>query len=296
MFYSIFHAVSAFCNAGFSLFSNSLYEESVQSSYLLHIIVGITIIVGSLGFSTIQDLMSPAQLRERLEKPWKGWKLGSKIAVYTSVILIVIGTIVFFSLEIHNENTLANKTIFEQAISAFFQSTTARTAGFNTIDIGAMAIPSVVFMIFLMFIGASSGSTGGGIKTSTFLLITISAFATIRGRKYVEIGKRTISSELLNKAFSIFIFAASYNLLMIFLLTISDSDKPILELVFEQVSAFATVGLSMGITSDLSTFGKTVIIISMFIGRIGTLTLALALSGRDKCNSYQYPKAHLMVG
>jgi len=296
IFYSIFHAVSAFCNAGFSLFSNSLYQEQVQSSYLLHIIVAITIIIGSLGFSSIQDLMSPARLRERLDKPWMGWKIGTKVAVYTSVVLTILGTLVFFLLELNNEETLKGKSIFEQGVLAFFQSVTARTAGFNSINIGAMAIPSVIFMIFLMFIGASSGSTGGGIKTSTFLLISLSSLASITGRKYVELYKRTISSELINKAFTIFSFAVTYNLLMIFVLTITDGDLPILTLVFEQVSAFATAGLSMGITADLSVVGKSIIILSMFLGRIGTLTLALALSSRVKCNSYQYPEAHLMVG
>jgi len=296
IFYSIFHAVSAFCNAGFSLFSNSLYQKEVQSSYLLHIIIAITIIIGSLGFSSIQDLMSPSRLRERLEKPWMDWKLATKIAVYTSVILIFLGTLAFFLLEMNNNNTLKGKTLFEQGTLAFFQSVTARTAGFNTIDIGAMMVPSIIFMIFLMFIGASSGSTGGGIKTSTFLLISISSLASIRGRKYIELGKRTIPSELINKAFTIFSFAVTYNLLMIFCLTITDGELPILSLVFEQVSAFATAGLSMGITSDLSVYGKTIIMLSMFLGRIGTLTLALALSSRVKCNTYQYPEAHLVVG
>ncbi|MFK7899122.1 MAG: TrkH family potassium uptake protein [Cyclobacteriaceae bacterium] len=296
VFYSIFHGVSAFCNAGFSLFPNSFYQEVLQKSYLLHIVLAITIIVGSLGFSTVQDILSPKNLRDRLNNPWKEWAVGTKISVYTALILIAVGTLVFFLLEKGNVHTLKGVSYFEQIIGAFFQSVTARTAGFNTIDIGSMMIPSLIFMIFLMFIGASSGSTGGGIKTSTFLIIVVSAIGTIKGKKNIELGRRTISTDLINKAFSVFVFAATYNLIMIFLLTITESHLPILSIVFEQISAFATVGLTTGVTTDLSVGGKLIIITSMFIGRIGTLTLALALSNRSKCNTYEYPKAHIMVG
>ena len=191
---------------------------------------------------------------------------------------------------------LAMVTIVQCAWFLFFQSVTTRTAGFNTVDMSALAPSTLIFMIFLMFIGASSGSTGGGIKTSTFLIIVTSSIATIRGKKTIDMAGRTISNDLLFKAFSIFVFAATYNLVLIFLLSITEQGKDILDLVFEQVSAFATVGLSTGITASLSISGKWLIILSMFVGRIGTLTLALALSNRISTNNYKYPNAHLLIG
>lgn len=294
VFYSIFHGVSAFCNAGFSLFSNGLYQDVIRESYLFHVVIGCTIIVGSIGFTTIEDVLSPIKLRERLAMPWKDWSLGTKISIHTSFALIVVGMVLFFLIE--RNNTLKELTMFESIISSFFQSVTTRTAGFNTLDFGQFLPSTLIFMIFLMFIGASSGSTGGGIKTSTFLLILVSAIATIRGKKNVDLGKRHISNDLLFKAFSIFSFAACYNLVMIFALSITDPNIDILRLLFEQVSAFATVGLSTGITAELSLAGKIIIILSMFFGRIGTLTLALAISTRVESTKHRYPTAHLLIG
>jgi len=294
IFYSIFHGVSAFCNAGFSLFTDGLYQNIIRESYLFQVVIACAIIIGSIGFSTIQDVLSPKKLRERIQKPWKDWELGSKISIYTSAVLILIGMLLFFSIEYNN--TLGELTFFEKMIASFFQSVTTRTAGFNTLDFGEFLQPTLIFMILLMFIGASSGSTGGGIKTSTFLLITVSAIATIRGKKNVDLGKRHISNDLLFKAFSIFAFAAFYNLMMIFVLSIVEPNIDIIRIVFEQVSAFATVGLSTGITAELSLVGKIIIIFSMFFGRIGTLTLALALSTRVESTNYKYPNAHLLIG
>lgn len=294
IFYSVFHGISAFCNAGFSLFSDGLYDQAIRQSYLLHVVIGCTIIVGGLGFSAVQDLFTPKNLQERLHKPWKDWNLSTKVAVHTSLLLVLVGMGLFFLTE--HKGVMKEMDGFGMLVCSFFQSVTTRTAGFNTIDFSELAVPTLIFMVFLMFIGASSGSTGGGIKTSTFLLITTAAIATIRGKKNVDIAKRSISTDLLGKAYSIFVFACTYNLVMIFVLSITDPTLPIISLVFEQVSAFATVGLSTGITADLSIQGKTVIIMSMFVGRIGTLTLALALSSRVSSNSFKYPNAHFLIG
>lgn len=294
IFFSAFHAVSAFCNAGFSLFTNGLFEDGVANGYILHIIIALTLILGGLGFSSIQDLFSRNKLRDRFQNPWKDWALSTKIAVYTSLVLLASGTLVFYLLE--QGNTLGDKNFIESLIASFFQSATARTAGFNTVDIGALRTPTLIVIAFLMFIGASSGSVGGGIKTSTFYLLIVSVFATLRGRLKIEIDRKFIPKELLFKALSIFFFAASLNLIGIFILTITDSNFTLMQLIFEEVSAFGTVGLSTGITADLSFAGRVVIILSMFIGRVGTLTFALALSSRKSSKSYKYPKAHLMVG
>jgi potassium uptake TrkH family protein len=293
LFFTAFHAVSAFCNAGFSLFTNGLAEHGVATSYILHIVVAISMIFGTIGFSSIQDIFSIERLRDRYQNPWKDWALSTKVAVYTTAFLIVFGMLVFYLLE--RDYILSDKNFMEATIASFFQSVT-RTAGFNTVDIGALRTPTLILLAFLMFIGASSGSVGGGIKTSTFYLILVSVFATIRGRLKIEIDKKFIPKELLFKALSIFFFAASINLIGVFVLTLTDSNFSFVQIIFEQVSAFGTVGLSTGITSELSTAGRTVIILSMFVGRVGTLTFAFALSSRQTTQNYKYPKAHLMVG
>ena len=317
IFFSLFHAVSAFCNAGFSLFEGGLYtdmlaqetplfdgegEVNVKKMYLLHFIIAILIILGSIGFGTIEEVLTPSKLKERWTHPWKDLKISSKIALKTTFWLIMIGTVGFMILESHQ---LRDRTIIEALNTAFFQSVTCRTAGFNTMSFGggehdmALQNSTIILCIFLMFIGACPGSTGGGIKSSTFYLIARSSFASIKGQERIEIGRRTIPNDLVRKAYSIFMFATTYNIIAIFLLTITESGNEnitILQIVFEQVSAFATAGLSMGITSDLSAFGKIIIIISMYIGRVGTLTLALALSNRVITNSYRYPEGHVMVG
>ncbi|KAB2809807.1 TrkH family potassium uptake protein [Phaeocystidibacter luteus] len=295
LFYSIFHSISAFNNAGFSLFTNGLMEAPIQNSYFLHLIIAIIVIFGGLGFGTIRDIFTLRQVRERMRKPWKTLSVGSRIALYSTGVLLVLGFVVFFVFEFNG--TMADKSIGGQIITAIFQSATTRTAGFNTVDIGSLALPVLIFFIFLMFIGASTGSTGGGIKTTTFALVFLSAWSTIRGKKKVEIFKQTIPWELLNRAFSIFLFSVSVILVGIFVLSISDPHLGLARIAFEEVSAFCTVGLSTGITSELSGVGRTVIMLSMFIGRIGTITLAFALSSRKKeSNDYKYPKANFMVG
>ena len=293
-FYSLFHSISAFNNAGFSLFSDGLHEHLVQNSHSMHMALAGLIFMGAVGFPVIEDLFNFERIKKSIKNPLVGLKLSTQISLYTSLILIAFGMLMFYFLE--QENTLNGMKLGGQLITSFFQSITARTAGFNTVDFSIIGTPMLLIFIFLMFIGASPGSTGGGIKTSTFTLIIYSAINTIRGKKKIEIGKRTISPELLHKAFSIFLFSASSIFAAIFVLSISDGEKGIMPIAFEIVSAFSTVGLSTGITADLTFLGKTVIMICMFIGRIGTLTLAFALSSKQRSLNYEYPKAHLTVG
>ncbi|WP_224995345.1 TrkH family potassium uptake protein [Cesiribacter sp. SM1] len=294
IFFSAFHSVSAFCNAGFSLYTNGLYEGLVREAYVMHLVVAGLVIFGGIGFPVIQDLFSRKRLRERLRNPWREWQLGTKIAVYVSAALLAFGTITFYLLEINN--TLADYTFMEALVTSFFQSTITRTAGFNSVDIGALRTPTYIIFLFLMFIGASSGSIGGGIKTSTFFLVVASTAATVQGKMKLEIGKNYISNSLVFRALSIFVFAVGINMIAVLLLTITEPGMELIDITFEQVSAFATVGLSTGITSQLSDLSRIIIIFSMFIGRVGTLTFALAFSSRAVTRSYQYPKAHIMVG
>lgn len=295
IFQSVFHSISAFCNAGFSLMSGGLNEDYLQNAYILHIVIGVLIIFGSLGFPAMRDIFGIKNIRARLAAPWKRWKLSTRIAVWATFALILFGMGAFYLLE-SSTDVLAGKTGFQKIVISFFQSVTTRTAGFNTVDIGALTTPTAILFIFLMFIGASSGSTGGGIKTSTFVLIFLSVITTIRGKKSLELGGRSISFDLLNKAFTIFIFSATYILVGTFFLAYFEPKISVLDLVFEQVSAFCTVGLTRGITPDLSTPSKLILISSMYIGRVGTLTLAFALASRVDSTNYRYPKAHILVG
>ncbi len=293
-FYSLFHSVSAFNNAGFSLFSEGLSGHLLEHSHSMHLVLAGLIFFGAVGFPVIEDLFNLERIKKTIKTPWLGLKLSTRISFYTSLLLIAFGTLMFYFLE--QQNTLNGKSLEGQLVTSFFQSITARTAGFNTVDFSLIGTPMLIIFIFLMFIGASPGSTGGGIKTSTFTLIIYSAINTIRGQKRIEIGKRTISPELLHKAFSIFLFAASAIFIAIFILSISDGEKGLMPIAFEAISAFSTVGLSTGITADLTFVGKMVIMLCMFVGRIGTLTLAFALSSKMKSHNYEYPKAHLTVG
>ncbi|MHC2991876.1 ATPase [Pontibacter sp. HJ8] len=294
IFYSVFHSVSAFCNAGFSLYPENLYTKPLRFSYVLHLVIAGLIIFGGIGFPTILDVLSPKAMRGRMAAPWKNWRLLSRITIYTSAALILLGTIGFFLLEYYN--TLAHLNFAEALITAFFQSVTTRTAGYNTVDISALTVPTLLMFLFLMFIGASPGSTGGGIKTTTFVVILLAVITTIRNKKYLEIGNRTIPHSVAYKAFSVFAFAALLNMLFIFMLAISDPNYGLIQLAVEQVSAFATVGLSTGITAGLSDFGKSVLILSMYLGRVGTLTLALALSTRPPSTDYKFPETQIVVG
>ncbi len=300
IFHSIFHSVSAFNNAGFSTFTDGLANPMLQESFILHIILGVIIFIGALGVGTVIELFSIQDLRKRLEYPWKKLSLSSKVNLYMALALVFGGAVIFFLLE--KNNTLAGGNSLEQIITSFFSSVTTRTAGFNTIDFGDLGFPALLLVLMLMFIGAASGSTGGGIKTSTFFIVVASTISTITGRHTIEFARRSIPNELLNKALSVVVYAAGVIFISTFALTITEGadlasgNITFMQLFFEEVSAFSTVGLSMGITSGLSDAGKIIIIVSMFVGRIGTLTMAYAFTKNLSTLKYNYPEANLMVG
>ena len=291
IFYSLFHSISAFNNAGFSLFSDSLASQSVQWDFSIHWVIALMIVLGGIGFGTITDILRQSWTKQSLLRSWRGLRIGTKLGLVVSATLIFAGGIIFFFLDPGSQNIGAHIS------DSFFQSITARTAGFNTVSIGALATPAILFLIFLMFIGGGSGSTAGGIKTSTFALMFMSAAATIQGKKNINLYKTQIPWELMNRAFAIFLFSVVSILLGVFALTILEPSMNLLNLAFEEVSAFCTVGLSTGITADLSTGSKVILMLSMLVGRVGTLTLAFALSGqRQEVNTFKYPKATIHVG
>lgn len=291
IFYSVFHSISAFNNAGFSLFSDSLASQSVQWDFSVHWVIALMIVLGGIGFGTITDVLRQSWTKQSLLRSWRGLRIGTKLGLVVSATLIVVGGIIFFFLDPGSQNVGAHIS------DSFFQSITARTAGFNTVSIGALATPAILFLIFLMFIGGGSGSTAGGIKTSTFALVFMSAAATIQGKKNINLYKTQIPWELMNRAFAIFLFSVVSILLGVFALTILEPSMNLLDLAFEEVSAFCTVGLSTGITADLGTGSQLILMLSMLVGRVGTLTLAFALSGqRQEVNTFKYPKANIHVG
>lgn len=300
IFYSIFHSMAAFNNAGFSLFTDNFMNEYVRYNYLVHIVVAVTVFLGAIGFIALFDLFSVASLRKRLELPWKDIEFGTKIALYYSLILIIGGALLILLLE--SDKSLKEYNFFEATITAFFHSTMTRTAGFNTIDIGLLSVPVLFLMIFLMFIGASSSSTGGGVKTSSVAIMLASVYSTIRGKKNVELFKRTISPNLINDAIAIIIFYCTYIVISLFFLSITEMDtlithgKNFIDLLFEQISAMSTVGLSTGVTNLLSPAGKVLIILSMFVGRVGALTIVFSVAKSVLSTNYKYPQGDTMVG
>jgi trk system potassium uptake protein len=295
IFYSIFHSVSAFCNAGFSLFPKGFETTGINNQYIMLWFTTAICFFGALGFPAIRDMISPTRLRERLDKPWKDWKLGTKVAVYSSILFTIAGTVLYYFLHVHNldehSHGLGKLTI------ALFTSVNLRSCGLSTIDISTISHPLVMFSLFFMFVGGASGSTGGGIKTSTFVVAFAAIIGNIRGKREITMGRRTIGTDLIYKSFAIILFSGNYILLSTTILTFTeDPSIPFLNLVYESISAFANVGSSMGVTSQLTDFGKTLLSFSMFFGRVGLLTFAFSLSSRHKADTLRYPPTQIMIG
>lgn len=294
IFSSIFHSISAFNNGGFSLFSDNLLMIGEKNMQMFQLIIMGLILAGGIGFFVLQDIFGVRKIQERFRFRWKEYSVMTRITMRMTFILIGIGTVGFFFLE--QETALKSKEIGEQILTAFFQSVSTRTAGFNTVDMSVLSVPILMLFMMLMFIGAGSGSTGGGIKITTFAIVIKASIATIRGKNYVEFFKRTIPYSVVNRAYAIIVFALAVISISLFLLSIAEPNTDFIKLAFEEISAFATVGLSTGITSGLSDFGKSIIISSMFIGRVGVLSIAMILSQRVVSRNYQYAKESVMVG
>jgi trk system potassium uptake protein len=300
IFNSIFHAVSAFNNAGISVLQNGLSNDAIRTNYLLHWVVIFLIFFGSLGILALFDLFEIGKLRDRLRHPWKRIGFSTRVSLYFSIALVVTGAILVFVFE--RNGALAGQSLFGKVTGAVFQSVAPRTAGFNTLDMAYLSIPSVLIIIGLMYIGAGSGSTGGGIKTSSLAVILADMRANMTGQQRAVLWKRTLGSTLRSNAYSIAIIYVFMIFLGTTILAITERHliampgSSVIDLIFEQVSAFCTVGLSRGLTPSLSEAGKYTIIASMFIGRVGTFTIAFALAGNFTRHSYKYPEADLMVG
>lgn len=300
-FFAIFHAISAYCNAGFSLASDNMHDPNMRFNYSMQWVVMALIIFGGLGYHIAYNIIQYFKkfIINIFSKKNRVFisrviNLNTKIVLYTTIILIFAGAAFFYFSE-QQTNLLAHETVFGKITTAMFASVTSRTAGFNTVDMSSFTIPGILFMIFLMWVGASPASTGGGIKTSTFALAILNVFAIARNKKYIEIGTRRIATEAVSRAFAIISISLASIGLGILLLLIFDPEFTLLQIAFEAFSAFGTVGLTMGITPELSEPSKYVIIFLMFFGRIGLLNLMIGILKSMNKTEYTYPEENILI-
>ncbi len=289
LYYGIFHAVSAFCNAGFALFTDNLM--SFDKNILLNLTITSLIIIGGIGFNTIVDIIY------YFKTPGRHYQLSlnSKIVLYTTLILLVLGTILIFFIEYNNDNTIGKMSFGNKLMAAYFQSVSTRTAGFNTIDNGKMLLPTVLVCIILMFLGASPGGTGGGIKTTTTAVLFKSVFRAIHDDSQIVIFKKAVPKESISKSMAV--FAASIFLVLAGVFFLLFTEKALfIEILYEVVSAFGTVGLTLGLTTKLTAAGKIIISAIMFLGRVGSLTVVLALAKQKPKQDIKYPEEVVLIG
>ncbi|MCF8235486.1 MAG: ATPase [Bacteroidales bacterium] len=299
-FFSMFHSISGFCNAGFSTLQNSLYEEAFRFNYPLHLCIAFLFIIGGLGFPItfnfiryLKHLVSNRLFRrEKFFVPWI-ININTRIVMITTMVLLIIGTIMFYFFEYNN--TLAEHNGAGKIITAFFGAATPRTAGFNTVNTVALHTSTVFIIIFLMWVGASPASTGGGIKTSSLAIALMNVFSTARGKNRVEIFRREISQVSINRSSSVILLSFLVIGFAVFLISSLEKDIALKAIIFETFSAFSTVGLSLGITSQLSEESKWVIIVTMFVGRVGTITVLAALMRKIKPMKYRYPTEDILI-
>ena len=287
--YALFHSISAFNNAGFALYADSL--SGYVTDPLVNFTVIALIIVGGLGFVVIVNLL--ARFRQGRRTPLS---LHTKMALSITGFLLAVSTVVLLVLEWNNPATIGELGLPGKLLASLFQGVTPRTAGFNTLDYSQMQTPSVVFSMLLMFIGGNPGSTAGGIKTVTFFVMAVSAWSVIRRRGELTLFGRRIAQDTVVRAGVVAFGGAMLVGAALTLLTLTEPDKAFVPVLFETVSAFGTVGLSLGITGDLSAAGKCVIIVLMYLGRIGIMTFALSLVAEQPLREIRYPAEEVVIG
>ncbi len=285
LYYAVFHSVSAFNNAGFDIFGNSL--ENFTGDIPVNLTISGLIILGGIGFAVIAEIYEG--------NSFKNLSLQTKLVLSVTAVLLVVGFVVSFALEYSNSATIGDLSLRGKALASWFLSVTPRTAGFNTVPTGALRDSTIFFVIILMFIGASPGSTGGGVKTTTIGALGAVLYSRIIGIDDVDVYKRRLSRDIIFDAISIFLIA----LLLISVVTISltiTEDAAFRDLLFEAVSAFGTVGLSTGVTGELSAIGRIIITMTMFAGRVGPLTIVVAIAEKRHKANIRYPEEKILVG
>ena len=298
LWHSLFHSISAFCNAGFSLHDDSLTRH--QSDWVYNVIIGALVIIGGIGFPVILDIRN--HWKGPWSERWRGLHLHSKLMLIGALTLLVMGTLAFLILEWNG--ALVNKPLSERVLIAGFHSMSCRTAGFNTIDLRQLTNASIFISILLMAVGAGPCSTGGGLKVSTLCVMALEAWTTFRGTSRIQLFGRAVPRASVDRAtatlvlFSVVCIAALTLLLMVERRVGSDAggDGSFIEAAFEVVSALGTVGLSIGLTGKLSLAGRIIIIVLMFMGRLGPITVFVALSGGERRPSLEYPNEEPLIG
>lgn len=285
---AVFQSISAFNNAGFDLSGDFRSLSIFQSSPSILLVTAVLIVLGGISFLVVADLFRAKWRLPRLS-------LDSKLVLTTTALLLLIGTLVIFTTESGNSATLANLPLPMRLLNAFFLSVSARTAGFSTIDIGHLANYALFFIMILMFIGGASGSTAGGIKVNNFSMLVSTIWSSIRGREYPGAFSREFHPQQIYRALAVVLLSLVFVWAMVFLLTVTEGSR-FIDLLFETISAFGTVGYSTGITPNLSLAGRLIIAITMFVGRLGPLTLTLALVQRQQITKYRYPKESVRIG
>lgn len=306
VYFAIFHSVSAFCNAGFSTLTNNMYDEIFRFNYNIHLMLTILFIVGGLGYAVIFNVFKYVKVKVvtlykkyvlkvlNYQKSINVLTLNTKIVLLSSSVLLIVGTFSFFFAEYNN--TLVEHTTFTgKFITSLFGGATPRTAGFNTVDLSQLTMPTIMITLLLMWIGASPASTGGGIKTSTFAIAMLNLVATITGKNRIEIGTREIPQVSINRAFSIMLISLLVLGISIVLISSIDKDIEFLSIAFECFSAYSTVGLSLGITALLSDTSKIILVLVMFIGRVGAINILIGLLRQIQSLPYRYPQESVII-
>ena len=287
-FYSIFHSISAFCNAGFDIFGNFSSLTSYNSNAVVIMVASALIIIGGLGFTVWSEVYSSKSLKKV--------SLHSKMVILMTIVLVLGGTLLMFLFENNNVNTIGNMSFVDKIMNSFFASVTPRTAGFNSIPTDGMTTAGQFLTIILMFIGGSPGSTAGGIKTTTIGILIVTIVCVIKGREDAEVFKRRFSKDLVYKAFTLIFIGVSLVIVVTMLLSYTEKGASFISLFYETVSAFGTAGLTLGLTSELSSIGKVLIIFMMYLCRVGPLTVVLSIT-RKKINSgIKYPEGKILIG
>ena len=294
LWYSIFHSISAWNNAGFSLFSDSLV--GYRSSGIINFVISGLVIFGGIGYQVIIEMYSWLVNVIKRKPERFCFSLNFKVVVSTTILLLLVGTVAFFFTELNNPATLQPLSFEDKLLAAWFQSMTTRTAGFNSIDLGNMTTAGLFITMGFMFIGASPSGTGGGIKTTTFRIMYNSTKSVLRGKNHVILYQREVPSTLILKAVAVVFGTAASIVFITILISSIDSQFEFLPILFEVISAFATVGLSTGITSSLAVASKVVLVFAMYVGRVSILILIAAIIGDPSPSHLQYPEENLLVG
>ncbi|MGJ1264033.1 TrkH family potassium uptake protein [Sphingobacterium spiritivorum] len=304
VFFSIFHAVSSFCNAGFSILPDGIQHADYRYNYNFQLALAMIFVFGGLGFGTVYNFYTYAKTkvqalfcklilkRSYVHKPWP-FSFNSKFILICNLILVVLATSSYFLFE-YNNTLQQDETWYGKIVSAFFMTNASRSAGFNSVNLNFLSGPTVIMVTSLMWIGASPGSTGGGVKVTTVAIALLNILSLARGKDSIDIFKRRIIPESVNKAFAIILLSGVTIGISFVLLNFSDPGKGMKELLFETVSAYTTCGLSLGVTPSLSPASKIIIIFTMFVGRVGTLTLLVAFIKNMRNRNYVYPSEKIL--